>query len=68
MFDPIIEELHKIREEIAAENNYDLHPIVQSLRRSQRQVVNLHLMPTANATGAENKLKVKPLSAIQSAS
>ncbi|MEP7341917.1 MAG: hypothetical protein ABI977_29565 [Acidobacteriota bacterium] len=43
--DPIIEELHKIREEIAAESNYDMHAIVVALRRRQqaenRSVVSL---------------------------
>ncbi len=34
--DPIIEELHKIREEIAAESNYDMHAIVVALRRRQQ--------------------------------
>ena len=45
MEDPIIEELHKFREEWAARFNYDLHAIVDDLRRSQReenrQVVSL---------------------------
>jgi len=35
--DPIIEELHKIREEIAAEHNYDLHEIVAALRRNREK-------------------------------
>lgn len=34
--DPIIEELHKIRAEIAAESNYDMHAIVVALRRRQQ--------------------------------
>ena len=37
--DSIIEELHKIREEIAAESNYDMHAIVVALRR-RRQAEN----------------------------
>lgn len=45
MEDTIIEELHKIREEIAAEHNYDLHEIVAALRRNREkegwQVVTL---------------------------
>lgn len=43
--DPIIEELHRVRGEIAAEFNYDLSAIVADLRRSQqaenRQVISL---------------------------
>lgn len=43
--DPIIEELHRVRDEIAAEFNYDLRAIVADLRRSQqaenRQVISL---------------------------
>ena len=35
--DPIVEEIHKIREEIAKENNYDLHTLIQSLRERQKQ-------------------------------
>lgn len=34
--DPIIEELHKIRAEIAAESNYDMHAIVAALHRRQQ--------------------------------
>ncbi len=34
--DPIIEELHKIRAEIAAESNYDMHAIVVALRQRQK--------------------------------
>lgn len=45
MEDPIIEELHKFREQWAAQFNYDIHALVADLRRSQqeenRQVVNL---------------------------
>jgi hypothetical protein len=43
--DQIIEELHRVRDELAAEFNYDLHAIVADLRRRQqaenRQVVSL---------------------------
>jgi hypothetical protein len=43
--DRIIEELHRVRDELAAEFNYDLHAIVADLRRRQqaenRQVVSL---------------------------
>ena len=45
MEDPIIEELHKFREEWAAQFYYDIHALVADLRRSQleenRPVVNL---------------------------
>lgn len=37
MEDTIIEELHKFREEWAARFNYDLHAMVDDLRRSQRE-------------------------------
>ena len=50
--DPIIEELHKIREEIAAESNYDMHAIVVALRRRQqaenRPVISLSPKRVAN--------------------
>lgn len=43
--DPIIEELHRIREEYAASFNYDLDAIVADLRakqeKSNRKVVRL---------------------------
>jgi len=43
--DPIIEELHRVREEIAAEFNYDIEAIVAYLRQQQqmenREVVSL---------------------------
>ena len=43
--DPIIEELHRVREEIAAEFNYDLSAIVANLQQRQqaenRQVISL---------------------------
>ena len=43
--DPIIEELHRIREEYAASFNYDLDAIVADLRakqaKSDRKVVRL---------------------------
>ena len=54
--DPIIEELHKIREEIAAESNYDLHAIVVALRQRQlaegRTVVSLPPKRVANLSEA----------------
>lgn len=43
--DPILEELHKFREELAAKHNYDVHAIAAEMRRLQqlenRQVVSL---------------------------
>lgn len=49
--DPIIEELHRVREEIAAEFNYDLDAIVAYLRQQQhaenRQVISLPPKPVA---------------------
>ncbi len=34
--DPILEELHKIREEWAAQFNYDIHAMVADLRQRQQ--------------------------------
>lgn len=70
--DPIIEELHEIREQIAAESNYDLHEIVLSLRRSQRDagkhVVTLPPKLVTAATETNSYAKVETLSATNSAS
>ncbi len=56
--DPIIEELHKIREEIAAESNYDLHAIVVALRQHQqaegRAVISLPPKRTTSIGDAED--------------
>ena len=45
--DPIIEELHRIREEIAARHNYDVHAIFQYFRSKEvqegRKVVSFEL-------------------------
>jgi hypothetical protein len=35
--DPIVEEIHKIREEIAKENNYDLDTLIRSLQEREKQ-------------------------------
>ncbi len=47
--DPIVDEIHAIREEIAKRNNYDLHAIAEAMRRasieSGRQVVSLPPRP-----------------------
>ena len=32
--DPIVEEIHAVREEIARRNNYDLHAIAEALGRA----------------------------------
>ena len=37
MEDPILEELHKFREEWAAQFDYDIHAMVADLRRSQQE-------------------------------
>lgn len=59
--DPIIEELHKIRAEIAAESNYDMHAIVVALRRRQqaenRTVVTLPPKRVANSQRAKSSGK-----------
>lgn len=64
MEDPIIEELHKIREEIAAESNYDMHAIVVALRQRQqaedRKVVSLP--PKRLAVAGEGQEQVGDLS------
>lgn len=35
--DPIVEEIHRIREDIAKENNYDLDMLFRSLQERERQ-------------------------------
>ena len=35
--DPIVEEIHMIREEIAKEHDYDLHKLIQSLQERQKR-------------------------------
>jgi len=49
--DPIVEEIHEIREEIAKRYNYDLDAIVEAMRRasaeSGRQVVSLPPRPVS---------------------
>ncbi len=60
MKDPIIEELHKFREEWAARFNYDIHAIVADLRRSQqeenRQVVNLPPKRVADVSAGQEQV------------
>ncbi len=35
--DPIVDEIHRIREEIAKEADYDLHKLVARLQESQKR-------------------------------
>ena len=35
--DPIVEEIHKIREEMAKEANYDLHTMCERLRKREKE-------------------------------
>ena len=35
--DPIVEEIHRYREEYAARFNYDLHAICEDLRKKQKE-------------------------------
>ncbi len=35
--DPIINEIRKIKENIAAENNYDIHKLFSQLRKMEQQ-------------------------------
>ena len=50
--DPIIEELHQIREEIARQNNFDLDTLISSLQEREKQhknrVVSLEKAPSAS--------------------
>jgi len=47
--DPIVAEIHRIREQIAARHNYDLHAICQAMREQEktggREVVTLPPRP-----------------------
>ena len=59
--DPIIEELHKIREEMAAKHNYDVHAIAAEIRQRQqaenRQVVSLPPKRVASAVDWISEVK-----------
>ena len=61
MEDPIIEELHKIRAEIAAESNDEMHAIVVARRRRQqaenRTVVTWPPKRVANSKRAKSSGK-----------
>jgi len=35
--DPIVEEVHKAREELFKQANYDLHTLFENLRKSQKE-------------------------------
>lgn len=69
--DPIMEELHKFREEWAAQFNYDIHAMVADLRRSQRdanrQVVTLPPKPVTATAEPDDQIK-EPLPATHNAS
>lgn len=50
--DPIVEELHQIREEIARQYNFDLDTLISSLQEREKQhknrVVSLEKPPSAS--------------------
>jgi hypothetical protein len=35
--DPIIEEIHKIREQFAKESNFDLHTMCENMRKREKE-------------------------------
>ena len=37
MKDPIIEEIHNIREHLAKESNYDLHAMCENMRKREKE-------------------------------
>jgi hypothetical protein len=53
--DPIVDEIHAIREELARQHNYDLDAIVEALQKasaqSGRRVVTLPPRPVAKPVG-----------------
>ena len=53
--DPIVDEIHAIRDEIAKEYNYDLRAIVQAMRKasvdSGRHVVSRPAKPVSKSKG-----------------
>ena len=57
--DPIVEEVRRAREAIAARFNYDLHAICEYLREQDRKsgekIVNLR--PSAQVAGATSETK-----------
>ena len=52
--DPIVEELHRIREEIARQNNFDLDSLFRALQEQEKQnkdrVVSLEKDTSASGT------------------
>lgn len=58
--DPIVEELHTIREEIAKEHDYDLHKLVQSLRERQKQYKGRIVSRDRKRKGFEQALSKVP--------
>ena len=35
--DPIVEEVHKVREKLAKEANYDIHQLIENMRRREKE-------------------------------
>jgi hypothetical protein len=35
--DPIVEEIHKIREKMAEEVNYDVHQLIENMRKREKE-------------------------------
>ena len=35
--DPIVEEIHKIREKLAKEANYDVHQLIKNMRKREKE-------------------------------
>jgi len=50
--DPIVEELHRVREEIARQNNFDLDTLISALQEQEKQhkdrVVSLEKSPSGS--------------------
>ena len=55
--DPIVEELHRVREEIASQNNFDLDTLVNALQEQEKQhedrVVSLEKAPSGFDTHSQ---------------
>ena len=35
--DPIVEEVHKVREKLAKEANYDVHQLIENMKRREKE-------------------------------
>ena len=35
--DPIVEEVHKIREKLVRESNYDVHQLIENMRKREKE-------------------------------